>query len=172
MLVLASLPSVKWSHRCSTRASPLLPPGRPSSQPLPAVCAAGRSQTGGGEGRPAPGHCPGPRAPPQEHRCPLSHEQAGGWFGHRKAGICSHKFQKHTRIGMTYAGASTSDKWTQGDRRQASPAHSGKLVYDVPAEPRPASPTPRPTQNLFLPMEPSEQRALSYHLDRGVILHF
>lgn len=58
--------------------SPVLNKGQPplssglSSQPLPALCAAGRSQTRGGEGRPAPGHCPRPRAPPQGHRCPLS----------------------------------------------------------------------------------------------------
>lgn len=66
-----------------------------NSRLLPALCGAGRSHARGGEGRPAPGHCLHPRAPPQGHRCPLSHEQVGGWFGHRKTGIYSHKFPKN-----------------------------------------------------------------------------
>lgn len=53
---------------------------------------------------------------------------------------------------MNYIGAPTSDKWTWGDGRRANPAHSGKLVSDVPAEPRPAPLTP----------QPPEQRALHY----------
>ena len=171
MLVLASLPSVKWSHRCSTRASPLFPPGRVLSHFLPCVRLAGHRLGVGRGGQlqaTVPAQGPLPRS---TGVLSLMNRRVGG-LATGKLEFVHINSKKNTRLGMTYAGASTSDKWTQGDGRQASPAHSGKLVYDVPAEPRPAPLTPRPTQNLFLPMEPSEQGALSHHLDRGVILHF